>query len=365
MPSAQSSPWPTARRRAPCLYRRPYRLLPGGLLIALALGASAHAQTVPGSATGADRELGEKLFGDFCVECHGWTGDGDGKMSDHTYARPRSFALGMFKLSTTQNRVPSDADLTRTIQLGMPGGGMPNWAQLNEEEVAALVRYVRRLGVETLKEALAEEVAKGALTAEEALEIVAERTTPGPRVIVPPATDASEGALERGRAIYIQGCESCHGPQGRPVMGNLKTDFEGNRLLPTSLRAGVFKGGGEPEQLYIRILMGINGTAMPSFESAYSPDEIWDLVHYVRSLAREAESGAEPNAWLEAGDAAASARESEPVDLDAGSAANSEESASGETSLIRILLGLVGAATLGALGLTAFWLLRRRTNSSI
>ena len=189
--------------------------------------------------------------------------------------------------------MPSDEDLLRTLRRGINASGMPNWVQLSEEELGALVVYVRSFAVEALIEDLGREIAEGALTAEEAEEIFAEDAVPGPRIVVPPEPEFDDGRRERARETFLIACAPCHGIDGEPTGDKLKADFEGNLLLPPSLVAGNFKGGSEGDRLYVRILKGINGTAMPGYEGAFSPDEIWGLVHYVRSLAVIGRPGSE------------------------------------------------------------------------
>jgi mono/diheme cytochrome c family protein len=58
----------------------------------------------------------------------------------------------------------------------------------------------------------------------------------------------------------------------------------GRPTHPRDLTRGGYKGGGAPERLYARILVGMPGTPMPA-SNTLKPDEVCDLVHYVRSLA--------------------------------------------------------------------------------
>lgn len=234
--------------------------------------------------------LGESVYRLHCAECHGITGDGWGERRETTYARPRSFLSARFKFSTTENGVPSDADLLRTLRRGLPGSGMPNWGWLPAEELEALVAYLRALAETGLRESLAARIDSGELSPEQAEAILERRTTPGRPVDVPAEPEVSEEGLRRGEGIYLEACAPCHGVDGNPDAGTLKTDFEGNRLPPTSFEKGVFKGGGEGSVLYARILKGIPGTAMPAFEGAYGTDELWDVVHYVQSLATDSEA---------------------------------------------------------------------------
>lgn len=229
-------------------------------------------------------ELGRRVFNRHCAECHGESGDGYGERSDTTYVRPRSFLAARFKLTTTENRVPSDADLEATIRRGMPGGGMPNWGWLPDEEIVAVARYVRHLGVEAQRGALDREVARGRLSAESAAAILARRTVPAAPISIPPEPPFGEERRLRAQRLYEEACAVCHGVDGEAEATRLRADVEGNWLIPTSLKKGVFKGGGRGEQLYARILKGMNGTAMPGFESLARADELWDLVHYVQSL---------------------------------------------------------------------------------
>jgi mono/diheme cytochrome c family protein len=61
-------------------------------------------------------------------------------------------------------------------------------------------------------------------------------------------------------------------------------------ILPRNLRRGLFRGGGDPETLYRRIVYGIEGTPMPA--APMKPDnpqglteqDVWDIVNYLLSL---------------------------------------------------------------------------------
>ncbi len=99
----------------------------------------------------------------------------------------------------------------------------------------------------------------------------------------------------RGRQIYLQACASCHGVDGEPVADAVKFDDEGYPDPPRSFVKGIFKGGMEGHQLYSRIMKGMKGTPMPAYEGNYPDDAVWDLIHYVQSLAR---AGAQERAEL-------------------------------------------------------------------
>lgn len=240
-------------------------------------------------------ERGKSLFGRQCVICHGAGGDGAGKFAYLMNPRPRNFKLGKFKLTTTQNQIPTDEDLLRTISRGMPGSAMPPWGHLPLADLKALVAYVRSVHIAAAKDELAAGVKDGSYKIEEVPEALRMKTEPGAPVFVPPEPGFDDLRWFNGRRVYVEACSACHGIDGQPVAANVKFDEEGFPDPPRSFVYGIFKGGMDGAQLYCRIAKGMRGTPMPAFESTYTPDEMWDLIHYVQSLAR---NGAQDRAQL-------------------------------------------------------------------
>jgi hypothetical protein len=68
-------------------------------------------------------------------------------------------------------------------------------------------------------------------------------------------------------------------------------------ILPRDLRTGVYRGGSRPQDLYLRIVHGIEGTPMPAaprqpeISVGLSESDIWDLVNFLLSLPNQAPSG--------------------------------------------------------------------------
>lgn len=88
------------------------------------------------------------LYREHCAHCHGITGDGAGPTALALYPYPRDFRLGKYKFkSTPLRRPPTDADLVRVIRQGIPGSAMPAFTTLPDEEVLALVDYVKYLTI--------------------------------------------------------------------------------------------------------------------------------------------------------------------------------------------------------------------------
>ena len=240
-------------------------------------------------------QRGDVLFQQQCTVCHGEKGDGQGVFAYLMNPRPRNFLAGKFKLTTTENQVPTDGDLLRTLRRGMPGSAMPPWDHLSQSDLDALVTYIRHINLEATKSEVTRSVAEGLYDEETGTAIIAQRTVPGPAIRVPPEPVFDDLRWFNGRRIYLQACASCHGLDGHPVAEAVKFDEEGYPDPPRSFVNGIFKGGMEGHQLYARILKGMRGTPMPAYEGSYADDETWDLIHYVQSLAR---AGAQERAEL-------------------------------------------------------------------
>ncbi len=259
------------------------------LSLTVTVGVLAGAVQDPPAAAASDGggDLGRRAYLRYCRECHGEGGDGLGKFSYTTGERPRSFQSGRFKLATTENAIPSDRDLEETIRRGMPGTGMSAWGQVPEAEIEAMARYVRSFGLDAVRAELDRRVSAGELTAAAAAAEFARRTAPGPAIAIPPEPPFDAQRQVRGERLYLEACASCHGPNGRRLRNDPMPDFEGNHTLPTNLTDGIFKGGRRSSDIFARLYIGMDGTAMPGFRDACTTDEIWDLVHTVERIVAE------------------------------------------------------------------------------
>jgi high-affinity iron transporter len=98
----------------------------------------------------------------------------------------------------------------------------------------------------------------------------------GAVVPIPPST----ASLARGAEVYKQQCASCHGDGGRG-------DGPGARGLtppPANLADPVVMGAKSRLDLYRQLLLGVAGTAMPSFERTLSEDDRWAVAAYALTL---------------------------------------------------------------------------------
>jgi mono/diheme cytochrome c family protein len=276
------------------------------------------------------------LYRQHCVACHGISGSGAGPNAALLSPWPRDFRRGIFKYtSTSDGAKPTADDLCRTLRRGIPGTAMPSFMQLADEDVNALVEYVKYLSIrgETERHLLALVVDRGQRLPLDMNAVKEDGVKPvddawqapvgDPSLVVEPPSlppDTPEerlASIARGRQVFLSKeaqCVRCHGQEGRgdgpqkdlyddwnkPKIGKTPDETEAlTRLFampltpvrPRNFTEGIFHGGSRPIDLYWRICVGIKGTPMPAAgpgkagKGALSPAQIWDLATYVRWLA--------------------------------------------------------------------------------
>jgi mono/diheme cytochrome c family protein len=254
-------------------------------LVALALAGWAAEAISPQAEPTPELARGAALFQRHCAACHGTAGDGRGEAAYLLSPAPRDFGSGRFRLVSTQNGAPTDADLVATLENGMPGSAMPAFDWMSASDLASLALHVRELaraGIVRGLLAWAEEEGEE-LSEEEAREIAAQRTQPGPAVEPGEPPVATPELRERGRELFVELCAPCHGADGRAREVDVQWNEDGTPTLPRDFTAGLFKGGSEPRDIVTRLLSGLPGSPMPATELA-DRDDAWALAYHVRSL---------------------------------------------------------------------------------
>ena len=275
------------------------------------------------------------LFRRHCAACHGTAGDGAGPSAAVLNPYPRDFRNGVFKYTSTAGGAkPLRDDLQRTLRQGIPGTAMPSFCKLPDHEIETSIEYVQYLSLRGQTELYLFQtvVDEDALLPLSLPDVIAEGARPAAKswndarllAVVPPQpppVDTPErlaASIARGRELFHSTgsqCVKCHGPlgDGNGEQGELYDDWnlrkkgatpEQTRALarrfrlpieqlhPRNFTLGKFRGGDRPIDQYWRICVGIKGTPMPpagpapGSQGVLTPEQIWHVVNYVRSLGR-------------------------------------------------------------------------------
>jgi mono/diheme cytochrome c family protein len=226
----------------------------------------------PDTGTDAQRDSGKRLYGKYCSQCHGDTGAGDGYAAAYLRPRPRDFTSGKFKIrSTPTGALPTHQDLVNIIRRGMPYTSMPGWPDFSDQEVSDLAYFIKTFSADFSK---AENVPKP--------------------VELPSAPRVTADSIALGKKLYEEtGCIKCHGTLGRGDGPSAPTlmDDSGYPIRAADLaQSWTFRGGGSREDIFRSMSTGLNGTPMPGFHDALTPEQRWAIADFIDSLS----GGSEP-----------------------------------------------------------------------
>lgn len=213
-----------------------YSLIGLGLTIALIAALAAVAIVQPGRMQAAaeevaadSRERGQEIYLEACAECHGQQGEGSG---------------GEIPPLNTKEFLTAATDevIFNVINDGRPGTSMPAWGQnrggpYNAQAISDLVAFIRSWE---------------------------------------PTAPSLEGQpyvpdLTRGRILFSNTCFACHGLNG-----------EGTNIAP-ALNDPEYLAKFDNDYLRKTIRQGRAARGMPTWGTVLSPDQIEDVVAYIRS----------------------------------------------------------------------------------
>jgi len=89
-------------------------------------------------------------------------------------------------------------------------------------------------------------------------------------------------SIAAGKAIYEKQCVSCHGDTGKGDGKMAASITTGPK--PSDLSDASWKHGSTDGEIFTLIKDGSKGTGMRAFGSRLKPEDIWNVVNYVRTL---------------------------------------------------------------------------------
>ncbi len=189
---------------------------------------------------GSPIQLGQGLFSQNCASCHGALGQGGSNPVNASEVIPPISTAGF--LQTRDDATIRSIIAQGQSDLGMPPFGSSYGGQLSDDEIDAIVAFVRSWAANPLV------------------------IEPTPQPTGSPASSTLTPAV-----IYLNLCAQCHGVQGEGGSG-------------PALNTGEFQQPGMDQYVFDTINLGENYTPMIGWGSLLSSDQIHQLVQYIVGL---------------------------------------------------------------------------------
>lgn len=227
--------------------------------------------------------LGYTTYVEYCIQCHGAEGKGDGPASKGLLPPPRNLTQGLYKFPWTQyGELPHDEDFARIIRHGLNGTAMLQW-DISDERLDAVIQYIK-----TFAPSLWEGEDKVVGTK---FELPADPFGPEKKL----------EAIEKGKQVYhvAAACTQCHrayetkadikawgGDITATDLYQLKSqDGEYNyKVLPPDFSYHPLRSVTDMPSLVQRLMYGVTGSGMPGWKDVITDEELWAVAYYVQSL---------------------------------------------------------------------------------
>ena len=93
---------------------------------------------------------------------------------------------------------------------------------------------------------------------------------------------ATPASIAAGQKIYDTQCATCHGATGKGDGKMAASITTGPK--PSDLSDATWKHGSTDGEIFTLIKDGSKGTGMRAFGSRLKPEDIWNVVNYLRTL---------------------------------------------------------------------------------
>lgn len=229
---------------------------------------------------------GKVIYKEYCSQCHGATGKGDGPAASGLDPKPAIHANMPFE------KLPMEY-LYNVINHGGPAIGkssnMPYWnLTIGQQGVADVIAYLKATfkGSPDGAAATATVTASSGSQSDACMQPRKTAKAPDSFLAMTNPFAVSTEVLQAGKTLFQKSakpaaCAMCHGEKGdgKGMMGAA--------LLPPprNFTCNAMMKDIPDGQLFWIIKKGSAGTGMMSF-SGLPDDKVWQLIHYIRSLAR-------------------------------------------------------------------------------
>ncbi len=240
-----------------------------------------------------DLNAGKMLYTEYCMACHGVNGDGKGVAAKGMQVPPRDFTLGLYKFGRViAGELPHDDDFYKALREGLHGTAMLPW-DMTDKQMYQVVQYIKTFAPEAWEGKDKELGQKQMVVTKD-----------------PFGKAHKQVALQRGKEVYhvVAQCQACHRAYvSFPELSSLNEIVYGAPLDPEFFDPDTYYSRPQPSQygystlppdmtwhhvrsaktvdeIYVRLLSGVGGAAMPSWKDTLSDEDIWAVSHYVRYL---------------------------------------------------------------------------------
>ncbi len=236
--------------------------------------------------------LGHTTYMEYCVQCHGVKGDGQGVAAPGMFPPPRNFTQGIYKFgNVVSGELPHDEDFYKIIRHGLKGTAMLAW-DISDKRLDAVTQYIKTFAPETWE---------------------GQDKVPGTRFELPadPFGEARKAeAIEQGKRAYhiTASCIQCHrGYETKADMSNWNKEINkvplkaeefaadlydvklqdsdfGYKTMPPDFTWHPIRYSHTTQEVVERLMYGVNGSGMPGWKDVVSDEDLWALAYYVQSL---------------------------------------------------------------------------------
>lgn len=236
--------------------------------------------------------LGKTTYQEYCIQCHGKEGKGDGVTSKGMYPPPRNLTLGVYKFGdVVSGELPHDEDFYRIIRHGLKGSAMLPW-DISDERLDAVVQYIKTFAPQTWE---------------------GKDKTLGTKYELPAdpfGETYKHQAIEKGKKVYhiTAACTQCHrgyeskdniSAFNKELNGEALTDFAADlyqvkpqdgefnyKVIPPDFTYHPLRSITDVTSIVRRLMYGVNGSGMPGWKDVVTDEELWALAYYVESLSQ-------------------------------------------------------------------------------